>query len=154
MVPAEWLGVLLDLDVAGLDPLADALAERMVADARSVLAGASDPTPEEAAFALSFASAARGFGLVRFERMGDALLLVWTDPPAKTPGLRALLARVAARAVGALVGASPEGVALASEAEVSVLLVHPEAAALAKTLARTGSGLGAIVDQFTSGAPT
>lgn len=152
-LPAAWLGDLLEKLPPGadLDVLAAGLAPSIVREARATLLHTDDPTPEETGYALSVAFALHGLGVGHFERWGDALTLVWRDPPAHEPAFQRLAARLAARVIGELSGLDVHGaVVRATGDELQVFFGSQEACAKATELARSGLGLGALFDHFSA----
>lgn len=128
-LPATWFGEVLESLVDGREAFADRLVGALVREASAALDDPGASMPDEVAWALSLAFARRGLGLASFERRGDALMLVWRSAPASGAAFSAFAARLAARAVGDLLGLSAEGVPLGGDASgLRIALVNPEAA--------------------------
>ncbi|MFO0624855.1 MAG: hypothetical protein U0325_04505 [Polyangiales bacterium] len=138
-----------------LRPLADDLADAVARDARAHLDGNADPTPDEVATSLSHATAARGMGLVAFERWGDLLCVVWRDPPASSAGFASFAERFLARAVGAVAGMSASGAVIDRDAaRITVLLGAEATCAHVRTLVAQGVGLPRLADHLLAGEPS
>ncbi len=148
-VPAEWLEQLVGHARAAADTVGAALGESLEAEARAVLDPASELSPEDVAYALSVALASRGLGTVEFERWGEALTLVWRDPPGSGDALADLFAATAARLVGGVSGVEVSGAAVGREGtSIRVLLASSEACEHARDRARRGESFAEIVAQL------
>ncbi|MEI8254909.1 MAG: hypothetical protein WCJ30_04475 [Deltaproteobacteria bacterium] len=145
-VPAEWLEQLVGHARAAADTVGAALGESLEAEARAVLDPASDLSPEDVAYALSVALASRGLGTVEFEQWGEALTLVWRDPPGSGDALADMFAAMAARLVGGVSGVEVAGAAVGRDGtSIRVLLAASEACDLARERMRHGDSFGEIV---------
>ena len=154
-LPAAWVGELLECLPDGLDAFADRLVAPMVADAAEALEDIPGSLPEDVAWALSLAFARRGFGLVSFERWGDALLFVWRSPPATGPGFREFAARLSSRVVAELLGLRVRGAVLNGDgATLRVLLASPETCQEVRSLTVEGVSPEAILELLTTGDAT
>jgi hypothetical protein len=149
-LPGALLGALVAVGGPAVEAAADALGDALAGDVKAFLDGADDPGPEAFAHALSLALGLRGLGTGRFERWGDALLLVLRDPPAG--GLGALVARSAARAVSTVTGVAAEGAVIAADGDaLSVLLASAETAAAARAMVSAGLGRAAVLARLHGG---
>lgn len=152
-LPSSWVSELIERSPDAALALSDELAAALTLDATRHLDGLTDPSPEDAAHALSLAFAVRGLGLCRFDRFGDALMLTWTDPPAHGPHFVRFAVALSTRALSRLTDVSLHGAAIAvSPQEIRVFLGAAEACALVDQLAATGAQPGAILDCLTPGA--
>lgn len=154
LLPAASFAALFELPM-DLRPLADDLAAAVARDARAHLGDAADPTPEEVATSLSHATAARGLGLVSFERWGDLLCVVWRDPPAASERFAPFAERFLARAVGAAVGMETSGAVIDRDgARITVLLGAEVTCDHVRTLVSQGVGLPRLADHLLAGEPS
>ena len=154
LLPAASFAALFEHGM-DLRPLADDLADAVARDARAHLGEASDPTPDEVATSLSHATAARGLGLVAFERWGDLLCVVWRDPPASSAGFAPFAERFLARAVGAAVGTRASGAVIDRDASrITVLLGAEETCDHVRTLVSQGVTLPRLADHLLAGEPS
>lgn len=154
LLPASIFAGLFELPVP-LDGLADSLAEAVAKDALVHLDGAADPTPDEVATSISFATAARGLGLVSFERWGDVLCVVWRDPPASSARFDAFAERFLARVVGDAIGAETSAAVLDRDAaRITLLLGSDETCQHVRTLVSQGVTLPRLADHLLAGEPS
>jgi hypothetical protein len=154
-LPAAWVGELLECLPDGLDAFADRLVAPIVADAAEALEDIPGSLPEDVSWALSLAFGRRGFGLVSFERWGDALLLVWRSPPATGPGFREFAARLSSRVVAELLGLRVRGAVLNGDgATLRVLLASPETCQEVRSLTVEGVSPEAILEMLSPGETT
>lgn len=150
-LPAAWFARVFELP-GPFDDLADALAEALAKDALVHLDGENDPTPEDVATAISVATAARGLGLVSFERWGDLLCVLWRDPPVASKGVEGFAERVFARVVGDVIGLDVSGVVIDRDAaRLTVLLAREETSAHVRALVAQGVTLPRLADHLTAG---
>jgi hypothetical protein len=154
LLPAASFAALFELPT-DLRPLADDLAAAVARDAQAHLGERSDATPEEVATSLSYATAARGLGLVSFERWGDLLCVVWRDPPASSARFAPFAERFLARAVGAAVGLDASGAVIdRDDARITVLLGAEVTCDHVRTLVSQGVGLPRLADHLLAGEPS
>ncbi len=155
-LPAAYFDLLAERHAQAADDLAATLTPLVVDDARAVLADTEVPRPDDMGYALSIAWALRGLGRVSFERWGDALLLVWHDPPGRSGAFRAMGATLVARVLSALTETEVHGAVVSPSSTQGemfyVLLAGADACALARDLDRQGHTLGAILDRLSPGA--
>lgn len=154
LLSASAFASLFELPVA-LHGLADGLAEAVAKDTLIHLDGASDPTPDEVATSISFATAARGLGLVAFERWGDLLCVVWRDPPVSSERFGAFAERFLARVVGDAIGMEAAGVVIDRDASrITVLLGAEATCEHVRTLVSQGVTLPRLADHLLAGEPS
>lgn len=104
-LPADWFITLLERASGdAVTALGAQLGQILEPDVRAVLDGETEPTPDDVAYALSAAMATRGLGTVSIERWGDALVLVWHDPPGKGPNWNEMAAEITASLVARITG--------------------------------------------------
>lgn len=149
-LPAAWIGELLECLPDGLDAFADRLVAPIATDVSEVLDDPQSALPEDLAYALSLAFARRGFGVVAFERWGDALLFVWRSPPSSAQGFREFAARLASRLIGELLGLRVRGVTLSGDSSaLRVLLASPETCQEVRSLGVEGVAPEALLQMLT-----
>lgn len=137
---------------AVVEALADSLAEAVARDALIHLAGEPDPLPEEVARCISLAMAARGLGLVEFERWGDLLCAVWVDPLVSSSRVEAFAERFLSRVVGDSIGAESSGAVIdRGPSRVTVLLGSDEVCAHVRALVAAGVALPRLADHLVVG---
>lgn len=152
-LPAAWLGAVFEQLSGSADGLADSLADALSRDALEMLDDARDPSAEEVAYCLSVAFATRGFGTARFERWGDALVLVWAEPPAHGATFHGFAARLAARVVSDVTGLETSAAVVESrEGALVILLADETACARAREVASDGAGLRVVLGHLTAEA--
>jgi hypothetical protein len=132
--------------------LGSALATQLEPDARAALAGEQDPSPEDLAYALSAAFAARGLGLAAFEQWGDAVALVWRDPPVSSTVFGDIAASAAATLVSKLTGLNVSGAVIGSEnGELRVLLASQAVCDHARSRVKAGDAFATILARLERG---
>jgi hypothetical protein len=145
-VPADWLEQLVTHARGAADTVGTALGAALEADARAILEGAQEASPEDVAYALSVALATRGMGTVEFEQWGDALTLIWREPPGSGDALGEMFATTAARLVEAVSGQPISGAAVGREgSSLRVLLASREVCDLARERIRRGEAFGEVL---------
>lgn len=152
-LPATWLGAVFESVSGAGDKLADQLADQLSRDALEILDGAPDPMAEEVAYSLSVAFAVRGLGTVLFERWGDALAIVWNDPPGESAGFDAFASRLMARVVSDVTGLETSAARVESRPGATVFLLADErACSRAREVASGASGLRVALGHLTTEA--
>jgi hypothetical protein len=145
-VPADWLEQVVGHARGAAETVGAALGESLESEARAVLDPMTEATPEDVAFALSVSLAARGMGTVHFEQWGDALAVVWSDPPGSGDALGDLFAATAAKLVSAVCGVDVSGVPVGREAgSIRVLLASSDVCAFARERVQRGEAFGEVL---------
>ena len=144
--PADWLEQLVGHASSAAETVGAALGRALRNDASAVLEGGKNASPEDVAYALSVALAMRGMGTVEFEQWGDALTLIWRDPPGSGDALAELFAATAADLVRGVTGLDVAGAAVGRDgSSVRILLASSEACAMARDRARRGEAFGEVL---------
>lgn len=138
-----------------LDALRTALASAVAREALDHLDGEPDPTPEQVATSISIATAARGMGVISFERWGDVLCVVWSAPPASSKRFASFAERFLAQVVGDAIGTDVDAALLDQGAtRLTVLLGSEETCAHVRSLVAQGLTLPRIAEHLVVGEPS
>jgi hypothetical protein len=90
--------------------------------------------------------------VVEFERWGDALVLLWRDPPMDGPAWAELAASTSAMLLGRLTGLDVSATPLGDDGGTLRMLLGSRAAcAMARERVAAGDGLSAIVARLERG---
>jgi hypothetical protein len=151
-VPCDAFDALLArVPADGIAAVAAAFAQALESEARGLLEGTNDASPEDVAYALSAALALRGLGTVRFEQWGHALVLVWRDPPSQSEPFQQFAASIASRSVSALGGAPVEAALISARPdELRFLLASRAVCEHARGRTRAGASWADIVGSLTA----
>ncbi len=145
-VPAEWLAQAVAALGANAGPLAASLAAAVAADARAMLAGDADPSPEACASAVALALAQRGLGTCSFGRFGDALTLTWSAPPSAEPAFHAFASDLVAAVVSAVTGLATHAAVAGHAGDTLTLFLGSEpACTFVRERAARGEGSASIL---------